>query len=896
MTESRGLTSEEVRKSREKEGANVLTPPVRMHWMRSLLGKFKDPMVILLLAATLLCFVLGCLKGSFVESIAILAAVVLAVLIAFFSEYRAGREFDVINSIEDKAPAKVVRDGRSVRIPFSEIVAGDVVILEQGAEIPADGKLLDAINLVVNESTLNGEAAPSVKNADDYVAEGGAFASDADTSASGAYPRNRVYRGTTVTQGSGVMTVTEVGDRTQLGITARQASSYNPAPSPLEKQMNDLSRMIGIVALSVSVLYFVVLVTRGLVTGELSKGFSSANLDVLTNFLMLSITLLIVAIPEGLAVAVTLSLAFSMRKMSKNDALVRRLPACETMGATTMLCIDKTGTLTKNSMSVSFCSVPLSPRLAEAISSNSTATLDIREKTDEDGKTEVSLSVQGNATEGALLVHLYRNGFDYRQYRNGGFQMQHILFSPDSKYSASLVDSEFIASVGNNIMLYVKGNEDAVLSRCEMSEEEHEAVEESIDDCERRGMKVIVFAEATVARSQSETPIGKIVEEAFSGGNEYVSRLSFAGFAGIADPLRSDVKMAVKSCGYAGIDIRMITGDNDLTSREIATEAGILTQYDDEDCVISGSDFAEMDDDDSLEAARHIKVMSKARPSDKLKLVRVLQNSGEIVAVTGDGTNDAPALNFADVGISMGTGTEVAKEASDIVLLDDSLSTIVSAVRLGRSLYRNIQKYLLFQLTVNFAALLTALSGPVIGIEMPLTLTQMLWINLVTDTLAAVGLASELSDVSVLKAGPRDLRSFIVTRDIFGNIVGTGFLFVVVSLVLLGILSPMDGRDFSIFFAAFALLQFWNLFNVRTLGGDWSTFKTLFKNRVFLLAAVAILALTILTVQFGGNVFRTVPLSLKDWVILVISTSFVLWIGEIIRFLRRNSHKKDKDA
>ncbi|MCI2082325.1 MAG: calcium-translocating P-type ATPase, PMCA-type [Bacteroidales bacterium] len=894
MTQDRGLTSEEARKSREMNGANVLTPKARMHWLHSFLQKFKDPTIMLLLGATALCFVLGYFQGSFTESIAILVAVLLAILISSVSELRAGKEFDEINRIDDRTMAKVLRDGRSENIPVQEIVVGDIVILEQGCEVPADGELIDAINMIVNESTLNGESVPSVKTVDVPSDEDDDGREGGGDETSGAYSRNFVYRGTSVVQGSGVMKVTAVGNDTEIGITARQASVENPDFSPLKTQMDKLSRLIGIIGIVVSILIFMILLTRGFVTGEITKGFSRSNVTLVTKFLMLSITILIVAVPEGLAMAISLSLAYSMRKMSKNDALMRRMPACETMGTVTVLCVDKTGTMTKNRMSVQYCSIPLSPRIAEAIASNSSATLEIKTSKGDEDNPVTDIEVQGNATEGALLTYLYRNGYDYRQYRSGGYQIQHILFSPDNKFTASIVDSEFIASVGkDNLMLYVKGNEDSVLSHCALGDDERGNIEEDIDDYERKGMKIVVFAEASMSKSQKGISIGEIVNEAFSGGNEYVSRLKYVGFVAIADPLRKDVKMAVKSCDYAGIEIKMITGDNSLTSREIAVEAGIMTPYDDEDCVITGMEFAEMDDDDALEAARHIKVMSKARPSDKLKLVKVLQNDGEVVAVTGDGTNDAPALNFANVGISMGTGTAVAKEASDIILLDDSLSTIVSIVRWGRSLYLNIQKYLLFQLTINFVALFTALAGPVIGIEMPLTVMQMLWINIIMGTFAAVALASEPSDVSVLKAKPRNMSDFIVTKEIFKKIVSQGLFFIIVALVLLGVLAPADRHGYSIFFTAFFLMQYWNLFNVRTLGSDNSAFRNLFKNWTFVIIVFLILLLQIFVVQFGGDFFRTAPLSMKEWSILLISTSFVLWIGEFMRFLHRNSHKRD---
>lgn len=900
MSENRGLTSDEARRSRETNGANVLTPPIRTSWFKTLCNKFKEPTVLLLVGAMLVCFVLGFFQGSFTESIAILIAVCLSSFVAFISEYRAGKEFDSINRMDDNSLAKVVRDGRPVRIPTSEIVVGDVVFIEQGGEVPADGTLISAINLIVNESTLSGEAIPSVKGVEPpEPSEDDGDDDDRVADTAGAYPRNCVYRGTTVVQGSGVMVVSAVGDRTEIGVTAIQSAVDNSEVSPLDKQLASLNRIIGIIGVSVSLLTFITLLTRGFVTGEIVKGNTPQDVALMVNFLMLAITLVVVAVPEGLPMSVALSLAYSMRKMSSNDALVRKISACETMGAATVICTDKTGTLTQNRMTVQYCSVPLNPKFVEAVASNCSASLEITSEppAEEGGKPVKKIVVVGNATEGALLAYLYKNGYDYRQYRSSDYLIDTLPFSTENRLTASMVDSEFVTSVGKDkYVLYVKGDEELILGRCGLSDEERESIADDIDDYEGRGMKIIVFAQASVTRKYIGLPINKIVGESLAGGNEFVSKLSYVGIAAIADPLRPDVNVAVKSCGYAGIDIKMITGDNSLTARETAIKAGILTQYDDEDCVITGSEFAEMDDDDALETARHIKVMSKARPTDKLRLVKVLQKDGEIVAVTGNGANDAPALNYANVGIAMGTGTAVAKKASDIVLLDDSLSTIVTTVRWGRSLYLNIQKYLQFQLTINLVSLCTALIGPIIGVEFPLTVMQVLWINLIMDTFASIALASEPSDVSVLKAKPRRIEDYIITRKMLLDIIVQGFCFLLALMVLLAVLSPLDRHGYTIFFTAFVLMQFWNLFNVRTMGSGNSAFHNLFKNFTFALIAAIIFALQVVIVQFGGNLFRTCPLNLKEWLILTISTSFVLWIGEIVRYLRGFSIKKEKDA
>lgn len=870
MQTIKGLTEEQVEKSRKEHGENVLTPPVRDPWWKLFLAKFNDPIIKLLLFATLLSLIVGYFHGSMTESIGIIIAVLLATVLSFINEYRAGKEFDVLNQINDSEPVKVYRESGVTEIPKTEIVVGDFVIIEQGDEIPADGKVFSSMSLSVNESTLNGESVPANKH------------SEPVTDFKGTYSPNMCYRGTSVSEGSGVIEVTAVGDATEIGRTARQAAEITGTETPLNKQLDKLSGVIGKVGFIIAGVTFAALVVRGFIIGELAWELSLETATVLLGFFMIAVTLIVVAVPEGLAMSVTLSLAYSMRKMTAGNTLVRKMHACETMGATTVICTDKTGTLTQNRMMVQYCSMDKGDRLSEAVSLNSTAHLD-----EHSGK----VVPVGNPTEAALLMMLHDDGVDYRKWRADVKLEDRLVFSTERKYMASLVRS---VAVPGKYVLYVKGAPEIVMSMTTLPAFDRNAVLADICNYQEKGMRALGFASIEMDSCDK----GKSIEEYIS---ENEGKFVFNGYVAIADPIRETVPPAMKACLDAGIAVKIVTGDVSTTAREIARQAGLWLDTDGDEAIITGADFAALPDDKAKEAAMRIKVMSRARPADKMRLVRLLQEQAQVVAVTGDGTNDAPALNYADVGLSMGSGTSVAKEASDIVLLDDSFSSIVSAVQWGRSLYLNIQRFIQFQLTINVVALLTALIGPFIGVEFPLTVTQMLWVNLIMDTFAALALATEPSDPVVMKNRPRKISDFIVTGSMAKSIFGVGIFFVA---VLLGILVCMLNNDvvsvaadgtvekltvyeLSVFFTVFVMIQFWNLFNARAMGTGRSAFSRLGGNKSFIYIVLLILALQILIVTFGGAFFRTVPLSLRDWAVIVASTSLVLVAGEIVRFVRR---------
>ena len=860
MRSFKGLSSKEVLESRERDGSNTLTPPKRESWVLLLLGKFRDPIIKLLLFATLLSLVTGYFNGSMVESIGIVIAVFLATFIAFINEYRAGREFDILNKVNDNTPVKVCREGHVTNIPKSEIVKGDTVIVEQGDEIPADGTILDSMDLKVDESQLNGESRPSSKShikVEEF---------------SGAYSPNLLYRGTTVAQGEAAMLVTAVGDATEIGKTARQAASITGNKTPLDRELGRLGGLIGKAGFAVSILLFAALTARDIMLGVLSleNGWLQ-NADILLRFFMISVTIIVVAVPEGLPMSVTLSLAYSMRRMTAGNTLVRKMHACETMGAATVICTDKTGTLTLNKMSVAYCSEESGEErlreFAKAVALNSTA-----------------FTNAGNPTEMALLAYIGKRGFDYKQIRASGKILQRLLFNTQRKYMATLVEDE------GACRLYIKGAPEIVAELAlKQSGVETAPILEEIAGYQRRGMRALAFASAEVP--QGEIPAsGEELAQLISS-----SRFVYSGFVAIEDPIRPTVPQAMEECRGSGIEVKIVTGDTSATAIEIARQAGLWNDERDDVALnsITGREFAALDEKAALQAALRIKVMSRARPADKMRLVQLLRSAGNVVAVTGDGTNDAPALNYADVGLSMGSGTAVAREASDIVLLDDSFSSVVSAVKWGRQIYLNIQKFILFQLTINFAALFLALTGPFVGVEFPLTVTQMLWVNLIMDTFAALALATEPAHDSVMSRPPRGIGSFIITGEMWRKILGWGALFVLVLMPYLLFLPQIGEKGLTLFFSIFVMMQFWNLFNARALGAEGSAFRGIGKNRQFLGIAAAILVLQIVIVQCGGEFFRTVPLSAAEWIYVIAGTSLVLWAGELLRLCRvKKSVKK----
>ena len=854
-----GLNEQQVAVSREKFGKNTLTPPERIPAWKLFLQKFNDPIIKLLLFATLLSFITGYFHGSFAESFGILLAVFLATFLAFINEYRAAKEFDVLNQINDSVLIKVYRDGNVQMIPKTEIVVGDCVIVEQGDEIPADGKVLVAMSLSVNESTLNGESIPAEKKPGEVL------------EFDGAYAPNKIYRGTTVAEGSGVMEVFAVGDATEIGKTARQATELTGQQTPLNRQLDQLSSLISKISFFVAGATFLALCLSDFVFQGNPFNWSVTTFELLLSFFMIAVTLIVVAVPEGLAMSVTLSLAYSMRKMTASNTLVRKMHACETMGATTVICTDKTGTLTQNKMRVKEAAFPngIDAQVAEAFAANSSAFLDQR---DPEHIQEV-----GNPTECALLIALKEQGFDYVKIREEAKVIQRLVFSTERKYMATLVESQF--APGGHLKLYLKGAPEILLNLVRGIAAS--AILKEIAFYQNKGMRALGFLEATIDTDLAELPIESIIEQA---------RFAFQGFVAIEDPIREDVPAAMQACTNAGIAVKIVTGDTASTAREIARQAGLWLHNDSDEQMITGAEFAALSEEDARQVALKIKVIARARPADKMRLVRLLQESGAIVAVTGDGTNDAPALNYANVGLSMGSGTSVAKEASDIILLDDSFASIVNAVRWGRSLYLNIQRFIQFQLTINVVALLTALIGPFIGVEFPLTVSQMLWVNLIMDTFAALALASEPSEASVLKNKPRRRDAFIITRPMAINIFSVGLIFLGILLAMLVFLQGgggIDTHELTLFFTTFVFLQVWNLFNARVAGTNFTAFRHLTQNKSFVFIVLLIVVLQFVIVTFGGNFFRTVALNGKEWLSILISTSCVLWIGELFRAMKR---------
>ena len=803
-------------------------------------------------------------EGSYVEGLGILLAVFLATVLAFANEYKASKEFDILNQVNNEAAVKVFRNGCPVEIPKCDVVVGDIVLLEQGDEAPADGELLEDIALSVNESTLNGESLPSRKTA-----------KPVDSFAT-AYSPNVVLRSTTVSEGQGVMRVSAVGDATEIGKTAREATEISNEATPLNKQLNRLSRIIGKIGFAIAIGTFVLLIARDALHGAAFTWSLDTFERVLTYF-MIAVTLIVVAVPEGLAMSVTMSLAYSMRRMTRTNNLVRHMHACETMGATTVVCTDKTGTLTQNHMRVQAAhfyamhpaqaddrntQTAVHPFVALAIAANTTAHLDAG-----------SDATVGNPTEGALLFWLRKQGVDYQQIRQETVVVERSLFTTEKKYMATHVQT-----AGDKAFIFIKGAPEIVLGKCK-TESIPGTIARMLQGYQQRAMRTLAFAYCKAP----DYPAGTL--------DEQLSKMTFLGFVAIADPVRPDVADAIKDCLRAGIEVKIITGDTSATAIEIARQTGLWQSADESDLHITGSDFAALPDDEARAAAVRIKIMSRARPGDKLHLVKLLQQDSRIVAVTGDGTNDAPALNYANVGLAMGSGTSVAKNASDIILLDDSFNSIVNAVRWGRSLYRNIQRFVQFQLTINVLALLVAFIGPFIGVQLPLTVTQMLWVNIIMDTFAALALATEPPDKSLMHHPPRRTTDFIITRPMAITIFSQAAIFLALLLGLLGYFS-YTGQELtlyeqSIFFTTFVLLQFWNLFNARCIGVMTSAFSNLKNSKPFIAIAALIFVLQIIIVQWGGDAFRTTPLLLRDWLAIIGGTSLILWLGEWLRWRKR---------
>ncbi len=859
-----GLTAIEVERSRFEHGENVLTPPRRQSMWHLYFEKYQDPMIRILLVAAMVSLVLAFVKQDFIETLGIIFAIILATTVGFFFERDAARKFDVLTQLGEEQPVKVVRRGLTtnlslngegshkgeeseyqvIEIPRREVVVGDVVIVETGDEVPADGLLFESTDLQVDESSLTGEPITNKSLPLSSSKERG----DSEE----AYPKNMLLRSSMVMSGTGRYVVTAVGDETEIGHVARQATELTGVKTPLNIQLDKLAKLISKVGIGLSTAAFFIFLIHDLLTNALWHTADYLSMvEVVLRYFMMAVTLIVMAVPEGLPMAVTLALALNMRRMLKSNNLVRKLQASETMGAVTVICTDKTGTLTENRMTVNDVrclmgdgrSSDLRPQtsdLYKAIALNTTATHNV-----------------GNPTEQALLRWMMEQGADYQQLREEHTITAREPFSTERKYMST--------TVGDT--LYIKGAPEVIMARCTLSDDERRELEQQLLDWQNHAMRTLAVAQ----------------------DDQLLAIFS------ISDPLRKEVPAAIRQCNQAGIDVKIVTGDTIATAMEIARLTGVVDSLTEEgekinDKCITGAEFAALSDEEALERVKDLKVMSRARPTDKQRLVSLLQQRGEVVAVTGDGTNDAPALNRAHVGLSLGSGTSVAKQASDITLIDDSFNSIVHAVMWGRSLYKNIQRFIFFQLIVNVAALLLVLFGGFIGTEMPLTITQILWVNLIMDTLAAMALASLPPSREVMEEKPRASDAFIITRPMMRGILAIGGLFFVASFALLWYFERQTGiseTDLTVFFTIFVMLQWWNLFNARMLGSCHSAFRRIWACRGFLFVLLIVVVGQWLIVTFGGRLFRTVPLPFETWAAIICGTSLVLWVGEIYRWIER---------
>lgn len=851
-----GLTDEQVALSRNEHGANILTPPKRASLWALYIDKYRDPIIQILIVAAAVSLIFSFINGEFLETLGIFLAIILATTIGFYFERDAARKFDVLTTLGEEQLVKVRRNGDTTTVARKDVVVGDLIVIEVGDEIPADAMLLQSADLQIDESTLTGEPIIN-KHASPNVHEEEA-----------TYPTNMVLRSTMVMNGSGLARVVAVGDGTEIGKVARKATELTAVKTPLNQQLDRLAKLISKVGFSVAITAFTVFLVHDILTNELWQSNNYIGMaEVVLHYFMMAVTLLVMAVPEGLPMAVTLSLALNMRRMLKSNNLVRKLHACETMGAVTVICTDKTGTLTENKMQVAEMRVltPDTP-LTNAIALNSTANLETK-----NGAT----TGIGNPTEVALLLWLQENNHNYRELRKAECMENQLPFSTERKYMAT------IARVNGQRLLFIKGAPETVMALCNLSNEEQKANAQLLRGYQNKAMRTLAFA---------YKPLNNNEGKGFSEPN-LMQGFTLQALAAISDPIRKDVPAAVKECLNAGIEVKIVTGDTAATAIEIARQIGIWQKETPLEAQITGPDFAELSDDTAYERVKVLRVMSRARPTDKQRLVNLLQQRGEVVAVTGDGTNDAPALNHAHVGLSLGSGTNVAKEASDMTLLDDSFGSIERAVMWGRSLYNNIRRFLFFQLVVNLTALLLVLGGAIIGTQMPLTVTQILWVNLIMDTFAAMALASLPPTREVMSERPRKQSEPIISPSMAKGIIFCGLVFFAMLFAMLIYFSNERGGDvdthqLTIFFTTFVMLQFWNLFNAKTLNSHHSTFRRLYADRGLLLVLLLIVAGQWLIVTFGGRMFRTVPLSLAEWGCIIGATSVVMWAGEVWRWFK----------
>lgn len=903
----KGLSDAQVLASREKHGTNELTPPAKTPLWKQFLEKLRDPIIRILLIALLLSAAVSAYQvysgeegvNAFFEPIGILVAIVLATGIGFAFEVSANRKFDILNQIGDENPVKGARNGQVIEIPKRDVVVGDIILLNTGDEIPADGTLLESVSLQVNESSLTGE--PMANK----------FADPKRNDTKATYPSYRVLNGSTVLEGNGIMEVTEVGDATEYGKVYQGAQIENDVETPLNIQLNKLAHTVTIISYTIAAL---ILILRFITffTGNHPDDWLSIGQYIL-NSVMIAVTIIVVAVPEGLPMSVTLSLAMSMKRMLAANNLVRKMHACETMGATSVICTDKTGTLTQNQMQIDQTlffaltnqslgkNAEADTLIRESIALNTTANLN----TDAQGRTHVI----GNPTEGALLLWLSKQNTDYRELREEIPIVEQLSFSTERKYMATVVVSPTL----NKRILYVKGAPEILLQHCDTIlttngsiplGNTRKEIEEKLLEYQNKALRTLALAYAEVPSTESCFVDSRLRNDI---------RLTLLGITAIADPVRPDVPDAIKSCLNAGIDIKIITGDTQATAREIGRQIGLWKPEDTDNNITTGEQVAAMTDDELTKRVNDLKIIARARPLDKERLVKALQRNGKVVAVTGDGTNDAPALNAAQVGLSMGDGTTVAKEASAITILDNSFTSINKAVLWGRSLYRNIQRFIVFQMTINVVACLIVLLGAVLGTESPLTVTQMLWVNLIMDTFAALALASLPPDKRVMLEKPRKLNAHIITPAMGRMIIGTGALFVILLFGLLQYFKHVDitavsqiniteifsyyfnfdagnglsRYELSVFFSIFVLIQFWNMFNAKAFATGKSAFASLLKSPGFIGVGLLIVVGQLIIVTFGGEMFSVTPLSATDWWQIILATSVVLWVGEILRAITR---------
>lgn len=862
-----GLDEQKVGENRGRYGRNVLTPPQKVSLWKLYLEKYKDPIIIILVIAAFISLILAFVNNEYVETIGIFAAIFLATTIGFYFERDASKKFDVLTAMGEEQPVKVRRSGHVTKIPRRDVVVGDVVLIETGDEVPADGILFVANALQINESALTGEpmAEKSVKEASGKACDDNSGNTNVEAT---TYACDMVLRSTMVMAGYGEFVVTAVGDATEIGKVARKSTEMTSTKTPLSLQLDKLASLISKIGSAIAVLAFLIFLVHDILSypDVWSGGNYLLMAQRVLGYFMMAVTLIVMAVPEGLPMAVTLSLALSMRRMLKSNNLVRKLHASETMGAVTVICTDKTGTLTENKMQVGDMVMKWGDErlLAQAIAVNSTAQLD--------GNNGV-----GNPTEVALLLWLKSKGYDYQTLRSETELIEQVPFSTEKKYMLSRIN------IDGKQHTIIKGAPEIVIAMCDDNDEAKQTALTELQKYQNKAMRTLVFS--------------------IDG--------HLQALAAISDPIRKDVPEAVGICHNAGIEVKVVTGDTMATALEIGRQIHLfddvelqsdkpLAEQLPADCHITGPEWSALSDDEAMQRAKKVRVMSRARPTDKQRLVELLQRQGEVVAVTGDGTNDAPALNYAHVGLSLGSGTSVAKEASDITLLDDSFHSIANAVMWGRSLYKNIQRFLFFQLVVNLTALLLVLTGGFVGTEMPLTVTQILWVNLIMDTFAAMALASLPPSPEVMNDKPRKTSDFIISRSLCKGIVLCGLLFFAVMFVFLVYCERsgskgVDTHELTLFFTTFVMLQFWNLFNAKALGTFHSAFKGLKADKGLLYVLLIIFVGQWAIVTFGGEMFRTVPLSVGEWGVIAGATSSVLWIGELYRLaVRMKCNKVEK--